>query len=85
MFNPRSVPSGKVRQTSVENNTNTSQLEAEYSSSKHSVSVNRVTEVDSRQRVMMEKEKRRKDEEEKHIRQLDLIRQENATKRQEAI
>lgn len=34
---------------------------------------------------MMEKEKRRKDEEEKHVRQLDLIRQENASKRQEAI
>lgn len=85
MFNPRSVPSGKVRQTSVENQANSSSLEADYSSSKHSVSVNRVTEVDSRQRVMMEKEKRRKDEEEKHVRQLDLIRQENASKRQEAI
>jgi hypothetical protein len=34
---------------------------------------------------MMEKERRRKDEEEKHMRQLDIIRLENASKRQEAI
>ena len=69
-------------------------MDEQPASSKHtSVSVNRISagasglaaDVDYRQKVMMEKERRRKEEEDKHIRQLDAIRLDNATRRQEAI
>jgi hypothetical protein len=38
----------------------------------------------NKQRVMLDKEKRRKEEEEKQLRQLDQIRQDNVQRRQDA-
>jgi hypothetical protein len=42
-------------------------------------------DIDYKQRVMMEKERRKKEEEDRHIKQLDMIRQDNVQRRQEAI
>ena len=46
----------------------------------HSQSVNRTaasSDIDYKQKVMMEKERRKREEEERHIKQLDMIRQDN--------
>ncbi len=43
-----------------------------------------ISEIDSRSRVMLDKERRKKEEEDKHVRQLDQIRQDNVIRRQEA-
>ncbi len=88
------------RKSSYENNLQSSNsqpspddnlLPVGASSKHHSLSVNRpsgsnqVNDLDSRQKVMAEKERRKKEEEDRHMRQLDQIRQDNVHRRQEAI
>lgn len=94
IFNPKSVglQSKGVRRSSHENNSSSHMEEKQQNISGFGNNGNRGgsqlppdREIDYRAKVMMEKEKRKKDEEEKRLRELDQIRQENVQKRQEAI
>lgn len=40
-----------------------------------------LSDSDSKQKVMLDKERRKREDEEKHVRQLDQIRQENVGRR----
>ncbi|CDW78132.1 protein kinase domain containing protein [Stylonychia lemnae] len=91
IFNPKSVGLHQkgVRRSSHENPSN--QTTTVIEEKQQPININRggsqvppEKEIDYRAKVMMEKEKRRKDEEEKRLRELDKIRQETAQRRQEA-